>query len=406
MVIPIYREKLKPSEKVSLAQVRKVLGKYDICFMAPERMRLFLQARDCLVEYWPDGCFASTRTYSRLLLTEEFYSRFSDYEYMLLYQLDVFVFSDRLQEFSSLGYDYIGAPMPHWTGWKHTKVGNGGLSLRKISACMSVTRCKEEIYERTDRRGEFELAEDKFFGYCGYDEQIPFTTPDTKTALSFAIEYDVMGAYDNLSEDNLPFGCHAWPKAWYWRIWEPFIRPRTADWETMRRQELEKLPSVSYRELRRRALARYLVRRLCRYGKLSGDAIDDIIPKGTNCVLWGGGVTGGRAKALLERCGRHIFCFIDSKKSLKEIEGIEVLPPNRLEGLLSGSKVIISVTNENYVREIISSLKAMRLEVGSDYVTYEDIHSRLVKHYCCMSVNKWLGREADIVADKKGGLTG
>ena len=39
------------------------------------------------------------------------YSRFEKYEYMLIYQLDAFVFSDRLMEFVEAGYDYIGAPL-------------------------------------------------------------------------------------------------------------------------------------------------------------------------------------------------------------------------------------------------------------------------------------------------------
>ena len=390
VVIPIYREILKLSEKAALEQVRRVLGAYDICFMAPERMKGFLEHRGEWGEYWPDDCFADVRAYSHLLLTEEFYSRFI--EYMLLYQLDAFVFSDRLQEFCLMGYDYIGAPMPHWTGWKHTKVGNGGLSLRKISACLDVTKNKQEIYKRTGRGDEFEFAEDKFFGYCGYDEQILFTTPDARTALSFAVEYDVMKAYSRLSEDNLPFGCHAWSKAWYWRIWEPFIRPRVADWETIRGQELEKLPIISYREFRQKALVQYLVHRLCRNEKISDKVIATIIPKETQYVLWGGGKIGRITKALLERYDRHICCFIDSRKRMTEMDGIEVLPPEKLVEFMSGSKVIVSVTKDKYVKEITSSLKKMGLASGRDFMTYEEISTCLAKHYWRRSANIWLGR--------------
>lgn len=45
VVIPVYTEDLTSFERVSLAQVRKVLGRYDICFMAPDRMRTFLEGR-------------------------------------------------------------------------------------------------------------------------------------------------------------------------------------------------------------------------------------------------------------------------------------------------------------------------------------------------------------------------
>ena len=392
VVIPIYQEKLKLSEKAALEQARKVLGRYDICFVAPERMREFLERRGARAEYWPDGCFRDVRAYSHLLLTEGFYARFIDYEYMLLYQLDAFAFFDRLQEFCSLGYDYIGAPMPYRIGWKHTIVGNGGFSLRKISSCLSVVKQKEEIYERTGREKEFEWDEDKFFGYCGYDEQIAFSTPDTKTALAFAVEYDVMRIYGKLSEENLPFGCHAWPKAWYWRIWEPFVRARVANWMIIREQELEKLPLVSYREYRRRALARYLVRRLCRNEKISEEAIGNIVPERADCVLWGSGEIGGRAKVMLERCGRHVRCFIDSQRRLTEIDGIEVLPPEKLSEVVSGSKVIVSVTKDKYVKEITSSLGRMGLVAGKDYVTYDEMISCLANYYWRRSGNRWLGR--------------
>lgn len=384
VVIPIYKEKLKLSEKAALEQVRNILGRYDICFMAPERMRGYLESKGERAEYWADECFANVRAYSHLLLTDEVYNRFADYEYMLIYQLDAFVFSDRLLEFCSLGYDYIGAPMSYWSSWRNvpTKVGNGGFSLRRIDACKRVVAVKAEVYDRTGRGQEFELAEDKFFGYCGYDEQIAFSTPDTETALAFAVEYDVMRIYGKLSEGNLPFGCHAWPKAWYWRIWEPFVRPRVANWMIIREQELEKLPLVSYREFRRRALTRYLVRRLCRRGEISEKAIGSIIPGGIDCVLWGSGEIGSRAKVLLKRCGRHVRCFIDSQKRLTEIDGIEVLPPEKLSEVVSGSKVIVSVTKDKYVKEITSSLERMGLAAGKDYVTYDEMISCLANYYC------------------------
>lgn len=393
VVIPIYKEKLKLSEKAALEQARNILGEYDICFMAPERMRAFLESNGERAEYWADECFANVRAYSHLLLTEEFYNRFADYEYMLIYQLDAFVFSDRLLEFCSLGYDYIGAPMPHWTGWKHTKVGNGGFSLRKISSCLRVVKDKNEIYGRTGRGAEFEWAEDKFFGYCGYDKQIKFTTPDTGTALNFAVEFDVMRVYRTLSESNLPFGCHAWSKAWYWRIWEPFIRQRIANWEIIKEQELEKLPLINYEQFRQKTLARYLVRRLCRKKRISEEFLGDIIPKDTKCVLWGCGKIGSRAKVLLEKCGREIKCFIDSQKQMVEMDGIQVLPPEKLAEVIAGSKIIVSVTQDKYLEEITFSLEKMGIENGSGYMTYEEIIAHLAKRYWCSGANRWLGRE-------------
>ena len=151
VVIPVYTEELTPFEQISLAQAQKVLARYDICFMAPERMRASLTAKGMRAEFWPDACFANVVGYSKLLLTPEFYERFAEYEYMLIYQLDAFVFSDRLESFCDMGYDYIGAPLPYWSGWPYRMylVGNGGLSLRKISSCIRVARDKSAIYEKT-----------------------------------------------------------------------------------------------------------------------------------------------------------------------------------------------------------------------------------------------------------------
>ena len=81
------------------------------------------------------------------MLNPNFYQRFRRFEYILIYQLDAFVFSDRLEEFCRLGYDYIGAPWPLGDGNKHNEelvvegnhfltVGNGGFSLRRVQACI------------------------------------------------------------------------------------------------------------------------------------------------------------------------------------------------------------------------------------------------------------------------------
>jgi hypothetical protein len=62
------------------------------------------------IESFPDENFRDISCYNRMLLNDEFYARFAEYEYALIHQLDAFVFSDRLLEWCKLGYDYIGAP--------------------------------------------------------------------------------------------------------------------------------------------------------------------------------------------------------------------------------------------------------------------------------------------------------
>ena len=61
---------------------------------------------------FPSSWFASTETYSRLLLTKGFYQRFQMFEYILICQTDVFVMgtSNDLHYFLEQNYDYWGAP--------------------------------------------------------------------------------------------------------------------------------------------------------------------------------------------------------------------------------------------------------------------------------------------------------
>ena len=82
------------------------------------------------------------------MLSPEFYRRFSDTDYILVCQLDAYIFRDELLSWCKKEYDYIGAPwsapalyrMPILRLWrryfhsrrrteKDFKVGNGGLSI-------------------------------------------------------------------------------------------------------------------------------------------------------------------------------------------------------------------------------------------------------------------------------------
>ena len=79
-----------------------------------------------------------------LWMSKQFYFRFlPNYKYMLIYQLDAWVFTDNLQEWCDKGYDYIGAPFLSIVKKNSPRVifkgvGNGGLSLRRIQYCIDV----------------------------------------------------------------------------------------------------------------------------------------------------------------------------------------------------------------------------------------------------------------------------
>jgi len=143
VAIPVYRTVPEKSEAASLARCVEVLGeKYPLILFAPGSLDIspYLavapQAR-CL--RFDDSFFKSINGYSSLMLSTDFYDRFSDFDYMLLYQLDAWVFRDELEMWCGRNYDYIGAPfLIHWGKSSSVVVGNGGFSLRRIEAMKRV----------------------------------------------------------------------------------------------------------------------------------------------------------------------------------------------------------------------------------------------------------------------------
>ena len=259
ITIPCYREEMSREEKASLIQCGKVFGgKYDVVFFVPESLEcsayleILPHAR---LERFNDKYFASVSTYSWLLLTPEFYRRFETYEYMLIYQLDAWAFRDELEFWCQKGYDYIGAPFVQTYGnVEQVVVGNGGFSLRRISAML-------RVLEHTDRKMfgnaqlkeffKFYIAQGKFlqavkpllrmfslypnsrgsFLKQSYHEKFnsedmvfhfmsrEFTDdglimPGVKEAALFSLD-----TFPERFFQKLPFGCHAWMKgsAPFWK---------------------------------------------------------------------------------------------------------------------------------------------------------------------------------------------
>ena len=172
VVIPIYKATLTKYEEMSLNQCVKVLADYPLVVVKPVSLdinALLLRYSLLKVENFSNSCFADLRAYNKLVLEEDFYQRFANYQYMLIFQLDAYVFRDELLEWARQGYDYIGAPWlpeqmegkmgkskcillkrffyrligsPKLRRWKYFtyEVGNGGFSLRNISKMIAITR--------------------------------------------------------------------------------------------------------------------------------------------------------------------------------------------------------------------------------------------------------------------------
>jgi hypothetical protein len=227
VVIPFYKAVLTYYEQISLDMCFKIFGNYPIIFIAPEDLSLNgmqFQNNNVEIMRFPKENFVSNQSYSRLLLSKVFYTNFMLYRYILIYQLDAFVFSDQLLHWCGLSYDYIGAPwhksmlpflyqLPLWARYDKLRrilgmsqyVGNGGFSLRKVKSFLRALNLIE------NKALNFHSNED-FFWSLLVPSYLPFfSIPDVDTALRFSFETNPQENYRRTG-GKLPFGCHAWAK--------------------------------------------------------------------------------------------------------------------------------------------------------------------------------------------------
>ncbi len=248
IVIPLYKIPLSAFEQVSLDQCIKVLGKYDVYFVLPEHLEQqilphhYIKTRRVKYKIFNDEFFKDLPGYNRLMKFPGFYKAFLDYEFMLIHQLDAFVFRDELDYWCSLDYDDIGAPLfegLELAGPDSRMIGqgNGGFCLRKINSCYKVvTRFKKlwfkhpfynaakPFYLNLYRDVKYQLIynyswypfqpvinEDVFWARLVPEVFKEFKVPNAAQAVPFSFEVNPDVLYQ-MNGHRLPFGCHAWWK--------------------------------------------------------------------------------------------------------------------------------------------------------------------------------------------------
>ncbi|WP_116170485.1 DUF5672 family protein [Pedobacter agri] len=243
IVIPIYKESLSVYEQISLEQCFRIFKGLDIVAVKPVQLQT-TDKRFTKVITFENAYFENVFGYNRLMLSSTFYAAFQDYPYILIYQLDAFVFSNQLDYWCSKKYDYIGAPWfydkGHQSTFKKLKeafrsywhrrynikgkdgkpaldkqlnkmVGNGGFSLRKTDTFFKICeKYKTQITEYEDKENSI-FNEDIFFSIELNRKTNTLKIPSYKEAVNFAIETCPEIAIE-LTDGKLPFGCHAWEK--------------------------------------------------------------------------------------------------------------------------------------------------------------------------------------------------
>lgn len=256
VVIPVYNDNLTPNEAISLKQGLKVLNKYKITFILPKRMKNgkfhYKYGKKYSFNFFNSENFKSLKTYNYMLLSSWFYKSFLEFDYILIYQLDAFVFKDDLNYWINRDFSYIGAPIFRNNKKLDDKIellgiGNGGFSLRKVKDFLKVLnsnkrrrsfkKCLED-YKNMNLRFYWFFAINAYYKGLKFknikenkiiNEDILFLEagkrfsffkiPEFKDAINFSFEMDPKKLYI-LNNENLPFGCHAW-----WKYDLQFYRP-------------------------------------------------------------------------------------------------------------------------------------------------------------------------------------
>lgn len=243
VVIPIYETQPEPNEVSVLYHFLKLYANYPVIFMAQADLDVQLYERAIQETQHPQASFErftwkGYQQYIDLLVSADYYSRFLNYDYMLLVHLDAFAFDTSLDYWCNLGYDYIGAVVYNKRFVREyiessrllsilNKVGiirknpvqNGGFSLRKIKSFYQNCRRFESMIKNTD----IVYTEDLFWSL-----RLPLMNPffrvaPTKIARRFAVELPVTKSPDfetvANSLEGMPMGCHGW-KVFGYPFWK------------------------------------------------------------------------------------------------------------------------------------------------------------------------------------------
>lgn len=252
VVVPVYRPILDPNETVSLESAFRVLGAHHLVMVKPEGLDTTeLEARFPFraVETFDPEYFRSIQGYNRLLLSTGFYERFLGSTYLLVCQLDVFVFRDDLADWIARGYDYIGAPWVSKTEVSvrihqakmalsklllgvqdkvyryetRNRVGNGGFSLRKVETHHRLSLVmKDAIDHYLRNQGTHHFHEDIFWSVEPSKKGHPHRTPGVAEALAFSWDINPARLFA-MSGGRLPMAAHGWYKGRHLRFWAPHV---------------------------------------------------------------------------------------------------------------------------------------------------------------------------------------
>lgn len=354
VIIPYYRNELTLTERISLDRCRKILGAYPIYFVVPESLEVDenICAAKQIIRV-PDAWMRGVGAYNQMMMNIDFYRLFADYEYILLYQLDAYVFSDRLREFCALEYDYIGAPWPEGKfDIEHVEngvvyVGNGGFSLRKVASFLSILQNYDGNL--------ITYNEDLFWG--SRNAEI-FKVAPVDIAMDFAFERPVRLLYE-ANNDQLPFGCHAWMRYDF-----DFFRPYLI--QDGYRELQDYIPPFEYDKHNKYIEQRYM---LANESQILGAIYEVLHSTPAIIYIYGAGTAGKICGYLLKKLKNREIIYLDRNESSWQdtLYGFPIIPP---ENVRSNDRAVMIITVKKYT-EVLEKLKKRGFVMDKNVLLFE-----------------------------------
>ena len=256
ILILAHKPILSRNEAISLLQCTKVFRSREIRLVCPKGLdtsQYIDLAPKLEIDYIPRQWQSTYSAFNRLKISPFLYKKYSRFGFILFYELDAFVFEDKLKYWCSQPYDYIGAPW--FEGFARCTesspfigVGNGGFSLRRVQSHLKVLRSLAYVKAPAKLWSDYRAHsltfgdlvknltfknntfwwlndwadnEDMFWGL-----QVPricqwFRVAPVEKAYRFSMELNGRRLLQ-LSGGKLPFGCHAWWKYDY-DLWSRHI---------------------------------------------------------------------------------------------------------------------------------------------------------------------------------------
>lgn len=239
IVSPYQGTPLNDVARISFSRTAKILAKHRWIFALPEgtsTSELCSLKADLEFRFFPQYFFVSKRAAQLFYMHPIFYDAFSDLDYILVHQPDVYVFQDQLScwmdYMSTNQYDYVGAPwLNHewlrfarnpmarlpWHWFLNEKVGSGGFSIRNPKRFSQIAR---RYYKLIKRLSSF-IPEDVW--WCQLVQMVGESVrrPPADVALRFAFETQSQRCLE-LNNGLLPFAVHGWNRH-DWNIWRELI---------------------------------------------------------------------------------------------------------------------------------------------------------------------------------------